>query len=140
LTIPAEVLQGSSLLSHQPRWEVSGRSLIVGSYSSGDEHEHHVVAETVGSGSWYKPEVNEFRFDKNDLVLKSFWFPIPEENMDLGSLMEQWARQEQLVGLLRVTSSEGFSPEQADFRWFDPKGRMLVCINNDALSEAKSRH
>lgn len=137
-SIAAEVLYCEPLLL-QPRWELSGRSLIVGSYYSGQEHEHHVVTETVGSGSWYKPEFNELRFGKNDLVLKSFWLPIPEENMDLESLIEQWTAQEPLVGLLRLASPEGFSPEQADFRWFDPQGQMLVCVNKSAFSDVESK-
>jgi hypothetical protein len=138
-----EVLNEAEILPYQPRWGVSGRSLKVGSYHNGDEHEHHFVAETIGSGLWYGPEdSNEFRFDENDLTLKSIWFPIPEENMELGNLVELWTRQEPLVGALRLTSSEsleGFSPEFADFRWFDPQGQMLVCITKNALLEAESR-
>jgi hypothetical protein len=138
-----EVLHESKTLPYQPRWGVSGRSLKVGSYHNGDEHEHHIVAETIGSGLWYGPEdSNEFRFDENDLTLKSIWFPVPEENMDLGNLVDLWTRQEPLVGALRLTSSEGsegFSPEFADFRWFDPQGRMLVCITKNALLETESR-
>jgi hypothetical protein len=138
-----EVLHEAEILPYQPRWGVSGRSLKVGSYCNGDEHEHHVVVETIGSGLWYGPEDNnEFRFDKNDLTLKSIWFPIPEKNMDLGSLVEQWIRKEPLSGSLRLASSEdleGFSPEFADFRWFDPQGQMLVCITNNALSKTESR-
>jgi hypothetical protein len=139
----AEVLLEVGLLSYQPRWGISGRSLKVGSYRNGDEHEHHVVAETIGSGLWYGPEDNdEFRFDKKDLTLESIWFLIPEENMDLESLVELWIRQEPLVGLLRLDNSEsleGFPPEIADFRWFDPQGRMLVCITENALLEAENR-
>lgn len=136
----ADVLQEAETLPYPPRWGVSGRSLKVGSYHNGDEHEHHVVAETIGSGLWYGPEdSNEFRFDENNLTLKSIWFPIPEENMDLGNLVELWTRQEPLVGALRLTNSEGFSPEFADFRWFDPQGQMLVCITKNALLEAKDR-
>jgi hypothetical protein len=136
-----EFLNEAKLLAHQPRWGI-GDSLMVGPYRNGDEHEHHVVSETIGSGLWYKPEDNEFRFDKNDLTLKSIWFPIPEENMDLKNLVELWTRQEPLVGTLRLTSSEGlegFSPEFADFRWFDPQGQMLACITKNALLETESR-
>jgi hypothetical protein len=76
----ADVLQEAKTLPYQPRWEVGGRSLKVGSYHNGDEHEHHVVAETIGSGLWYGPHDNdEFRFDKDDLTLKSIWFLIPEK-------------------------------------------------------------
>lgn len=141
-SISAEVLCFEAL-SHQPRWGISGRSLTVGSYHSGDEHEHHVVAETIGSGLWYGPHDNdEFRFDKDDLKLKSIWFMIPEKNMDLGSLVELWIKQEPSIGLLQLDSLEGlegFPPGTADFRWFDPQGQMLVCITKNALSETENR-
>jgi hypothetical protein len=139
----ANILQEAATLPYPPRWGVGGRSLTVGSYHNGDEHEHHFVAETIGSGLWYGPEDNnEFRFGENDLILKSIWFPIPENNMDLENLVKLWIEQEPLVGSLRLTSPEsveGFSPEFADFRWFDPQGQMLVCITKNALSETENR-
>jgi hypothetical protein len=138
-----EVLHEAETLPYPPRWEIGGRSLTVGSYHNGDEHEHHVVAETIGSVLWYGPHDNdEFRFDKDDLTIKSIWFLIPEKNMDLGSLVELWIEQEPLVGLLRLDSLEGlegFPPGLTDFRWFDPQDRMLVCITKNALLEAKDR-
>jgi hypothetical protein len=138
----AEVLHEAEILPYPPRWGACGDSLIVGSYRNGDEHEHHVVAETIGSGLWYGPESNdEFRFGEEDLTLKSIWFRTLEENMDLGSVIEPWIKQEPLVGSLRLTSSEdleGFSPGLTDFRWFDPQGQMFACIKKNALLEAES--
>jgi hypothetical protein len=133
-----EIVQEGHSLPYQPRWEVRDRSILVGPYKSGEEHEHHVVSETVGSGNWYKSEFDEFRFDKTDLLLRSIWLQVPEKNIAENPI-KSWMEKIPIVGALRLSESEYFAPEPTDLRWFDPEGNLLVCIYNYALAEFKDR-
>jgi hypothetical protein len=136
----AEIICESTFLPYQPRWEIRDCSLLVGSYNSGEEHEHHVVTETVGSGNWYKSEFDEFRFDKSDLLLKSIWLQVPEKNIDLENSIRSWIEKDPQISSLRLMGSEYFAPEPTDLRWLDPQGQLLVCIYEHALSDFKNRN
>jgi hypothetical protein len=131
----AKIIQENYFLSHKPRWDVRGCSLVLGAYHDGYEHEHHVAAETFGSTSWF----DELRFDKTKLVLSSIYFRVPEENIDLKDFSKVWMEESPLTGLLSLTDPEYFESEPSSFRWFDPKGEVLICINENALSETQDR-
>jgi hypothetical protein len=127
----AEIIQEHRFLLHTPRWDVRGRSLVLGTYNDGYEHENHVINETVGSTTWF----DEFRFDINNFVLTSTYFRVPEENIDLENLSKSLMKSNRLTGLLRLTNPEYFEPKPTRFRWFDPEGKFLFCVNENALSE-----
>jgi hypothetical protein len=130
----AKIIQENYFLSYKPRWDVRGCSLTLGAYSNGYEHEHHVATETVGSTSWF----DELRFDKTKSVLSSVYLRVPEENIDLEDLSKVWMEKSPLTGLLSLADPKYFEPEPTSFRWFDPTGRILICINENALTETQN--
>jgi hypothetical protein len=130
----AEVVQKDQFLSHKPRWDVRGISLVLGAYNNGYEHEEHLVMDSVGSTDNF-----ELRFNKNNLVLTSALFRVPETNIDLATSSIPWLEEIPLTGLLHLTDPKYFEPEPPEFRWFDPEGQVLICINEHGLSEQQNR-
>lgn len=136
-SVMAEVVSGVQL-QFNPRLSLRGLSLIVGPYHSGQEHEAHFL-QTMGSGSWYRSEFEEFRFGKADHLLQSVWFNLPEENLDSEDLMVAWRSQQPVEGLLRLCSSQEFGPERTDFRWLEPSGELFACVTKTAFIDTKER-
>jgi hypothetical protein len=134
-SVKAEIISGNQSLSCYPSWEISAHSVSIGSYTSGEEHEKHVVHDTIGSGNWYRSEFNEFRFDKTNRLLKSISFNILEENINLKEdFLRSWLEKSPVIGTLYLIEPDYFSPEPADYRWFDPQGEMLICLYEYATS------
>jgi hypothetical protein len=135
-SITAEVVYGAGLRG-SPRLGLRDLSLIVGPYDSGDAHEQHFL-QTIGSGNWYRPEFDEFRFAKEDLLLQSIWFHVPEKNLSSEEFFVGWRAEQPVVGLLRLASSEEFELEPTDFRWMEPNGELLACVTQMALGATEA--
>jgi hypothetical protein len=134
-SVTAEIIPGNQSLSSCPLLEIRDLSLCIGSYNSGEEHEKHIVYDTIGSGNWYQSDFDEFCFDKTNRLLKSIWLHIPEENIYLEEdFISLWSNESPIIGTLCLIEPDNFSPEPTDYRWFDPKGQMLVCLYEYAIS------
>jgi hypothetical protein len=134
-SVKAEIIPGNQSLSSCPLLEIRDLSLCIGSYNSGEEHEKHVVYDTIGSGNWYQSDFDEFCFDKINRLLKSIWLHIPEENVYLEKdFIDLWFKESSVIGTLCLIEPDSFSPEPTDYRWFDPQGQMLICLYERAIS------
>lgn len=109
-----------------PRIPLAGLSVMVGPYSSAQEHERHVL-DTTGSGNWYQSEYDELRFDRTSGELVSLWLHIPERNADLGPVLPGWLAMPPTTGRLRGGDIAGFDLEPTTERWCSSDGRHLAC-------------
>jgi hypothetical protein len=131
------IIEQNTYLPFIPRWGLRELSLMIGPYENGQEHEQHFL-ETRGSGNWYRSEFEEFRFTKNDYILTSIWFHIPEINKKPTDIINLWLGQSSIKGLLKIDQINSLQPEAMDFRHFDPQGKFLVCFNEIALEDHPS--
>ena len=136
-SVTAEVVYGIHLQS-KPRWGLRELSLITGPYYSGDEHEQHFL-RTIGSGSWYRSEFDELRFGKEDMILQSIWFHVPEKSLSSDELINEWRDLEPIDGLLRLKSSQSFQLDPTEFRLMEPDGTLFMCVTQRAISEKDNR-
>ena len=119
-------------------WEMRAGYVIIGPYLNMDEHEQHYL-KTIGSGDWHAPMGSEFRFDKDNLLLKSIWVKALEENLESGSVIEEWTSQQPIEGILRLLSSQDFYCEANDYRWMSPDGKLLAAITETNLVRSNNK-
>lgn len=131
-TITADIVFGPPL-SINPRWMLDGPYVDVGPYSSMAEHEHHIL-QMVGSFNWYRGDFDELCFDRQELLLQSAWFRVPEVNVTDPTAFAAWQPLPPTLGRLQLTTVQGFNVEPADIRWMDAQGSLLICATEAALS------
>lgn len=129
--IVTEVVFGERLAT-PPRWGLRSSSLMIAPYHSGDEHELHYEA-TVGSGDWYRSEYDEFRFGKDDHMLRSLWLHVPNENLNAAELLPRWRDAPPLSGVLRLLTQRDFAPAPTAYRWLEPSGEVLAGLHPASL-------
>lgn len=116
-------------LQWTPRLLLSGLSLMIGSYASGEEHEKHFL-ETQGSGNWYKSEYDELRFNRSDGHLESLMFHIPEVNVQDEHDISNWTSLPPNIGSLRLLVSTDFELKPTGERWYSRNGKWLICLRH----------
>ncbi len=124
----ADVVLGDAL-PWRPRVAISGLSLMVGPYASGEEHEKHVL-ETKGSGGWYRSEYDELRFNSEDGLLESLWCHVPEVNVRDDPDMSHWTGLPPVIGGLRLVSEAYFELRPTGERWYSGRDELLVCVQS----------
>jgi hypothetical protein len=130
--ILAEIVVGR-ILEETPTWNLKGRSIKVGPYVNGEEHERHYLA-TVGSGNWYWTP-DEFRFNKSDRMLSSVG--VRTHEISLLSADDVFANQAVEEGLIRLVNESHFTMETVVESWFEPTGKYLVSIVDRTLLKTK---
>lgn len=123
----AEIVLGEGL-EQLPRWGLRSNSLMMGPYHSGLEHEQHYLA-TTGSGDWYRSEDDEFRFDSEQLTLRSIWFHVADRNLLAPEFLSRCFDTPPVEGSLRLINRHHFSAAPVTHRSFDPNGRVLAGLH-----------
>ncbi|MFB9429592.1 hypothetical protein [Streptoalloteichus tenebrarius] len=127
--VDAETVDGE-ILPWIPKLGLCTLDLIVAPYVSGSGHEDHQL-ETVGSGDWYKPENDEIRFEPATSALTSFWFNIPQMNVDhdLTHVLDVSPKPVSL----RLVDRKNFVLRRTRERWVSEDGNFLICLRGGGL-------
>lgn len=136
-SIEVEVIQGK-ILPIIPEWTIKTDNIIVGSYEN-MEQQRQLYSQTVGSGDWSTRIGSEFRFDKDNLLLRSVWVKTSEENLESNEMIEGWVNIEPVIGILRLLSSQEFDCEINEYRWMSSDGKLLVGIDDLDLTESDDK-
>lgn len=132
-----EVIEGKHL-PWIPTWTPMPDNIAIGSYNNMEEHEQHYL-QTVGSGNWYAPDVSEFRFTEENLLLTSIWVQVLEENLQSSEMIEGWLNKKPVEGTLRLISPKVFRCEINDYRWMSSDGKLLAAINDTDLVKSDDK-
>ena len=133
-SVKAEVVK-EQILSAIPEWDLRPGYVIIGNYGSVEKQEQDLL-ESFGSPTSDIPYGSEFRFAKDNLLLKRIWVNAPEENLESSGEIEQWLKLEPVEGLLRLLSPEMFDDKRSDYRWMSSDGKLLAVIEDtDSMIE-----
>lgn len=136
-SVKAEVIKGK-ILSAIPEWDLRPGYVIIGTYGSVEKQEQDLL-QSVGSPTSDIPYGSEFRFAKDNLLLKRIWVNAPEENLESSDEIEKWLNLEPVEGLLRLLSPEMFEDKRSDYRWMSPNGKLLAGIDDTDLIESDNK-
>lgn len=136
-SVKAEVVK-EQILSAIPEWDLRPGYVIIGTYGSIEKQEQDLL-ESVGSPISDIPYGSEFRFAKDNLLLKRIWVNAPEENLESGDEIEQWLNKKPVEGLLRLLSPEMFDDKRSDYRWMSPDGKLLAAIEDTDFIESDDK-
>ena len=125
-SIKTEVIQEHHL-SSIPRWDPKPGSILIASHTNTEERERQFI-QTIGSGNWLYLESNEFRFNKENLLLESIFVKPSEENIESDLVIEEWLDLKPVQGTLRLLSPQSFKCESDNLRWMSPDGKLLAAI------------
>lgn len=127
-SVKAEVVE-EQILSAIPEWDLRPGYVIIGTYGSVEKQEQDLL-QSVGSPTSDIPYGSEFRFAKDNLLLKRIWVNAPEENLESSEMIEGWLNLKPVPGLLRLLSPEMFDDKKSDYRWMSPDGKLLAAIED----------
>lgn len=127
-SIKTEVIQEHNL-SSIPRWNPKPGSVLIASHTNTEERERQFI-QTIGSGNWLYLESNEFRFNKENLLLESIFVKPSEENIESNLVIEEWLNKKPVQGTLRLLSPQSFKCESDDYRWMSSDGKLLAAIHD----------
>lgn len=129
--ITARVVDGPHL-PFQPRLWLQSRLLIVGPYHSSGEQEEHFL-DTVGYIDWLRLGSDALCFGKNDHLLKSVLFHIPDASAAVTSTRLEERVGSPVSGLLEITESKGFFLEMSDLHSIDLEGDVLALLGGKGM-------
>ncbi|NVJ14289.1 hypothetical protein [Myxococcus sp. AM010] len=122
-----DVVPGRTLAT-LPGWTID--ALNVGPFPSSPGYDAH-LARTLGSTFDWS---DEFRFDKDTLLLETIILKVPERNLNRGDIAA-WKECPATPGLLRLREHESFSFDETGARHMAPDGSALICFYEELTSE-----
>jgi hypothetical protein len=113
-------------ITSTPRFVVSGSLVIAGPYTSGEEHEMHLLA-TRGAGNWQDSAEDEFRFDTVDGLLKSLLLQVPSGTTTTDEDCGGWSLVPYEVTGMQLIQEQGFSVPPCTTSLITSTGGKLLC-------------
>jgi hypothetical protein len=135
-SVPPLGIAFGSRLADTPRFNLGGRSLVVGPYHSAESREVH-LAETYGSGDPFLDTTDEIRFSSRTSQLVSLNIGVPERPTRDSAFIESVEALPLRRDVPTLPPGEPFQTVVATHTWIDLDGQRLAVFRDGVRPTAR---